>query len=69
MPKNTKMKAVLVGIAGSNNAYSLSLYNLKGFALNKANIRDNWNLTIVQYPLVNPGVEEFMYKKYSAPTN
>jgi radical SAM superfamily enzyme YgiQ (UPF0313 family) len=57
------MKAVLVGIAGSNNAYSLSLYNLKGFALNKANIRDNWNLTIVQYPLVNPGVEEFMYKK------
>ena len=35
-----KMNAVLVGIAGSHNAFSLSLYNLKAYAYQSTQIRD-----------------------------
>ena len=46
-------KAVLVGIAGSNNAFSLSIYNLKAFAYNDPAIRDQWDISIIQHPLIN----------------
>ncbi|MCS5622695.1 MAG: cobalamin B12-binding domain-containing protein, partial [Candidatus Marinimicrobia bacterium] len=46
-------KAVLVGIAGSNNAFSLSLYNLKSYAYSDSEIRSNWDISIIQHPLIN----------------
>lgn len=45
--------AVLVGIAGSNNAFSLSLYNLKAYAYTDPQIRKIWNLSVIQHPLIN----------------
>lgn len=45
--------AVLVGIAGSNNAFCLSLYNLKAYAYRDAGIRRTWDLTVLQHPLIN----------------
>ena len=50
---NKLSKAVLVGIAGSNNAFSLSIYNLKSFAYNDPEIRDKWDISIIQHPLIN----------------
>ena len=51
--ENKLSKAVLVGIAGSNNAFSLSIYNLKAFAYNDPEIRDQWDISIIQHPLIN----------------
>ena len=51
--ENQMSKGVLVGIAGSNNAFSLSLYNLKAFAYNDPEIRAKWNLSVIQHPLIN----------------
>jgi radical SAM superfamily enzyme YgiQ (UPF0313 family) len=44
---------VLVGIAGSNNGFSLSLYNLKAYAYRDPEIRRGWNLLVLQHPLIN----------------
>lgn len=52
-PSSKSRKAVLVGIAGSNNAFSLSLYNLRGYAFTDPHIRRTWNLSVVQHPLIN----------------
>ena len=49
---NEKMRAVLVGIAGSNNAFSLSLYNLKAFAYKDSEIRKDWDIKVIQSPLI-----------------
>ena len=49
---NEKMRAVLVGIAGSNNAFSLSLYNLKAFAYKDSEIRKDWDIKFIQSPLI-----------------
>jgi len=46
------MRTVLVGIAGSNNAFSLSLYNLKAFAYNDSEIRKSWDIQVIQSPLI-----------------
>ena len=51
--ENNLFKLVLVGIAGSNNAFSLSLYNLKAFAYNNPEIRHKCDLSIIQHPLIN----------------
>jgi radical SAM superfamily enzyme YgiQ (UPF0313 family) len=48
-----KKRALLVGVAGSNNAFSLSLYNLKAYAYADADIRRTWELAILQHPLIN----------------
>jgi len=48
--------AVLVGIAGSNNGFSLSLYNLKAHAYRDPEIRRAWRLVVLQHPLVNVDV-------------
>ena len=50
---NKLSKAVLVGIAGSNNAFSLSIYYLKALAYNDPEIRDQWDISIIQHPLIN----------------
>ena len=50
-----KMNAVLVGIAGSHNAFSLSLYNLKAYAYKSTQIQDRWDITVIQKPLINFG--------------
>jgi radical SAM superfamily enzyme YgiQ (UPF0313 family) len=50
---NQLSKTILVGIAGSNNAFSLSLYNLKAFAYNVPEIRANWDISVIQHPLIN----------------
>ena len=47
------MKAVLVGIAGSHNAFSLSLYNLKAYAYQNLKIRKHWDINVIQHPLIN----------------
>lgn len=52
----TKRTAVLVGIAGSHNAFSLSLYNLKAYANQDPWVRSNWDLQVVQSPLIHPGL-------------
>jgi radical SAM superfamily enzyme YgiQ (UPF0313 family) len=49
-PKN---KAILVGVAGSHNAFSLSLYNLKAYAFNDPAIRRDWDLPVIQLPLIH----------------
>jgi anaerobic magnesium-protoporphyrin IX monomethyl ester cyclase len=46
-------KAILVGIAGSYNAFSLSLYNIKAFAYNDPEIRDKWDLSVIQHRFIN----------------
>ncbi|MCH7743257.1 MAG: cobalamin-dependent protein [Proteobacteria bacterium] len=48
-----KFDAVLVGIAGSFNAMSLSVYNLKSYAFSDPEIRRQWNIHIIQSPLIN----------------
>ena len=48
-----KKKAVLLGVAGSNNAFSLSLYNLKAYALQDAAVAAAWELKVIQHPLIN----------------
>ncbi len=48
-----KRKAVLVGIAGSYNAFSLSLYNLKAYAYSDPKIRQTWDVAVIQHPLIN----------------
>ena len=57
-----KMKAVLVGIAGSHNAFSLSLYNLKAYAYQDLKIRKRWDINVIQHPLINFG-ETYNNKK------
>jgi len=59
-----KMNAVLVGIAGSHNAFSLSLYNLKAYAYQNTQIQDRWDITVIQKPLINFG-EKYNKKKLS----
>ena len=59
-----KMNAVLVGIAGSNNAFSLSLYNLKAYALQNPEIQKHWDIKVIQKPLINFG-EKYNKKKLS----
>ena len=59
-----KMNAVLVGIAGSNNAFSLSLYNLKAYALQNTQIKKHWHIQVIQKPLINFG-EKYNKKKLS----
>ena len=49
---NNKMNAVLVGVSGSNNAYSLSLYNLKAYAYQYSEIQDCWDISVIQHPLI-----------------
>ena len=51
--KNYKKTTLLIGIAGSNNAFSLSLYNLKAYALNDPQIKELWNFPVIQHPLIN----------------
>ena len=55
---NGKRRALLVGIAGSHNAFSLSLYNLKGYAYSDASTRNDWEISVLQYPLIAAGREE-----------
>jgi radical SAM superfamily enzyme YgiQ (UPF0313 family) len=50
--------AVLVGIAGSHNAFSLSLYNLKSYAHIDPAIRRDWDIQVIQHPLIAPTREE-----------
>lgn len=50
---NKQKKAVLVGIAGSYNAFSLSLYNLKAYAYEDPEIRRIWDISVIQHPLIN----------------
>ena len=47
-----KKTALLIGIAGSNNAFSLSLYNLKAYALNDPQIKELWDFPVIQHPLI-----------------
>ena len=56
---NGKLNAVLVGIAGSNYAFSLSLYNLKAYAYKSSLIRKDWNISVIQRPLIHFGEKHF----------
>ena len=47
-----KFKVVFLGVAGSNNAFSLSLYNLKAFALSDPGIRSKTDIKVIQHPLI-----------------
>ena len=49
---NEKMRAVLVGVAGSNNAFSLSLYNLKAYAYKYSEVQESWDISVIQHPLI-----------------
>lgn len=48
-----RKKGVLLGIAGSNNAFCLSLYNLKAYAYTDPGIRRTWDIIVIQHPLIN----------------
>ncbi len=47
-----KKRAVLVGISGSDNGFSLSLYNLKTYAYSDSTIRHGWDIPVIQHPLI-----------------
>ena len=47
-----RRKLVLVGIAGSHNAFSLSVYNLKAYAYTDPEVRRAWEIQIIQHPLI-----------------
>ena len=49
-----RKKAVLIGLAGSYNAFSLSLYNLKAYAYADAEMRKAWEIRVIQHPLISP---------------
>lgn len=52
----SKKKATLVGIAGSFNAMSLSVYNLKAYALlTDPEVNADWDIRILQQKLITPG--------------
>ena len=52
----SKRTATLVGIAGSFNAMSLSLYNLKSYALlTETEVPNHWDIDILQRKLITPG--------------
>lgn len=52
----SRKKATLVGIAGSFNAMSLSLYNLKAYALlTDPAIPTVWDIDVLQRKLITPG--------------
>jgi radical SAM superfamily enzyme YgiQ (UPF0313 family) len=52
----SKRKATLVGIAGSFNAMSLSVYNLKAYALlTDPALHADWDIHILQQKLITPG--------------
>jgi radical SAM superfamily enzyme YgiQ (UPF0313 family) len=53
----SKKRAVLVGIAGSHNAFSLSLYNLKAFAYADPETRQRWAISVIQHPLITATYE------------
>lgn len=48
-----KKKALLIGIAGSYNAFSLSLYNLKSYAYLDKEVEKAWDILVIQHPLIN----------------
>ena len=50
-----KKTALLIGIAGSKNAFSLSLYNIKAYAQTDPEIKDKWHMPVIQHPLINIG--------------
>lgn len=52
-PSAKPNRAVLVGVAGSTNAFSLSLYNLKAYAYADPDIRRTWHITVIQHPLLS----------------
>jgi radical SAM superfamily enzyme YgiQ (UPF0313 family) len=58
-PDTPKRLALLVGIAGSYNAFSLSLYNLKALAQADEAVRSAWHLRVLQLPLVG----ELVYRE------
>ena len=45
-------KIILLGMAGSTNTYSLSLYNLKSYAYADPYIRKTWDIDVIQKPLI-----------------
>lgn len=52
--KSGKMKrGLLLGIAGSYNAFCLSPYNLKAYAYIDPEIRRTWDIQVIQHPLIN----------------
>ncbi len=56
--KDGRKRAVLAGIAGSSNAFSLSLYNLKSAACADPELRRAWEFPVIQHPLINPPQRE-----------
>lgn len=58
MKAKKSKKALLVGIAGSNNAFCLSLYNLKAYACSDERIKEQWDLKVIQHALINPAGNE-----------
>ena len=54
----SKKKVTLLGIAGNNSSFSLSLYNLKAYALRHKEISKNWTFNVIQEPLINADMIE-----------
>ena len=52
VPSIKPNRATLVGIAGSNKAFSLSLYNLKAYVYREPLIRNSWDMNVIQHPLI-----------------
>lgn len=50
--KTGPKRAVLVGIAGSHDAFNLSLYNLKAYVSKNPDIYNTWDITTIQHPFI-----------------
>ncbi|MFO0761974.1 MAG: radical SAM protein [Byssovorax sp.] len=53
MLSSSRKRAVLLGIAGSYSAFSLSLYNLKAHAYRDPGARRRWDIEVLQHPLID----------------
>lgn len=52
----SRRRCTLVGIAGSANTYSLSLYNLKAYSLADAQLQQAWDIRVIQSGLISEHV-------------
>jgi len=52
-----RLRCLLVGIAGSSDTYSLSLYCLKSYALTHELLDKHWDIDVIQRGLISPQFE------------
>jgi len=55
-----------LGVAGSSNAFSLSLYNLKAYSTKDPLLRREWDFKVIQHPLIQHQQFELKVKEHAS---